>query len=664
MTQPKIQSRQLSDSGAIPGSYTSANITIDVAGRVTSAANGGDGAGTVTSIDVSGGTTGLTTTGGPITTSGTITLTGTLAVANGGTGQTTAPNAINALVPDQTGNSGKFLSTDGSIVSWATVSSGTTYTAGNLINTTAFASDIISVRDIIITEPGGDPPPESVYIGVDSGVNVSINARRNTAVGTSSAENLGQGDDNTLIGYRAGRQVLDNGSRNTAVGSDSLSGIADYVDNTALGYQTGFNLTNGNYNIFLGSKSGEGIVTGSSNILLGYRAGENQHIVGSLSDAFIVTTTARSGEGRPYLLGSMTVDANAYLQLDAGFIVHSPTSGDIWFEITTTGELKVAGNEGTAGQVLTSAGPGLPPTWSGAGSGSVGINTEIQLSDGAGGFVAGEAFLTPDPDLGAGGTILTLGVFTTGNEAITSRVTACRLGDVGTDQYGGDLYIEASSALQVGDSDRKGGDLHLLSGNGGTTGSGTRTGAAGTITISVGNSVENPGSNISITGGTSESPISLFNGGNVDIQSGSAVNGGTGGNINIVAADGLNDGIVNIRGGTGTITSAGNGAVKIFAGKTGSSGAHFSVATNDLERLRIGSQGAWNLNQTGGGQNGQVITSNGIATPVSWREVATSPAPVLATDPGRPGEVRYDSSFIYVCVATDTWMRAPIATWP
>jgi hypothetical protein len=46
--------------------------------------------GTVTSIDVSGGTTGLTTSGGPVTTSGTITLAGTLAVANGGTGVTSS----------------------------------------------------------------------------------------------------------------------------------------------------------------------------------------------------------------------------------------------------------------------------------------------------------------------------------------------------------------------------------------------------------------------------------------------------------------------------------------------------------------------------------------------------------------------------------------------
>lgn len=44
--------------------------------------------GAVTSVDVSGGTTGLTTSGGPVTSSGTITLGGTLGVPNGGTGAT------------------------------------------------------------------------------------------------------------------------------------------------------------------------------------------------------------------------------------------------------------------------------------------------------------------------------------------------------------------------------------------------------------------------------------------------------------------------------------------------------------------------------------------------------------------------------------------------
>ena len=55
------------------------------------------GTGTVTSVDVSGGSTGLTTSGGPVTASGTITLAGTLALANGGTGATTAATARTAL---------------------------------------------------------------------------------------------------------------------------------------------------------------------------------------------------------------------------------------------------------------------------------------------------------------------------------------------------------------------------------------------------------------------------------------------------------------------------------------------------------------------------------------------------------------------------------------
>ena len=56
------------------------------------------GSGTVTSVAVSGGTTGLTTSGGPITAAGTITLAGTLAVANGGTGVTTSTGTGNTVL--------------------------------------------------------------------------------------------------------------------------------------------------------------------------------------------------------------------------------------------------------------------------------------------------------------------------------------------------------------------------------------------------------------------------------------------------------------------------------------------------------------------------------------------------------------------------------------
>jgi hypothetical protein len=62
----------------------------NAAGTVKLLASNSGSLGSVTSVDVSGGTTGLTTSGGPITSSGTITLAGTLGVANGGTGTATA----------------------------------------------------------------------------------------------------------------------------------------------------------------------------------------------------------------------------------------------------------------------------------------------------------------------------------------------------------------------------------------------------------------------------------------------------------------------------------------------------------------------------------------------------------------------------------------------
>lgn len=71
------------------------------------------GAGTVTSVAVSGGTTGLTTSGGPITSSGTIILAGTLAVANGGTGSGTASGARTNLGAAASGTNSDITSLSG-----------------------------------------------------------------------------------------------------------------------------------------------------------------------------------------------------------------------------------------------------------------------------------------------------------------------------------------------------------------------------------------------------------------------------------------------------------------------------------------------------------------------------------------------------------------------
>jgi hypothetical protein len=90
-----------------------ANITItNGPGTITIDATGS--AGGVT--DISFGTTGLTPSSA---TPGSVLVAGTLNIANGGTGQTSAPAALGALLPSQVGNNGKYLATDGfGVVSW------------------------------------------------------------------------------------------------------------------------------------------------------------------------------------------------------------------------------------------------------------------------------------------------------------------------------------------------------------------------------------------------------------------------------------------------------------------------------------------------------------------------------------------------------------------
>jgi hypothetical protein len=93
------------------------------AGTVTLLASSSGAAGTVSSVAMSVPSF-LTVTGSPITTSGTLAVTysGTaLPIANGGTGQTTATAAFDALAPSQGGNSGKYLTTNGTTTSWGTV---------------------------------------------------------------------------------------------------------------------------------------------------------------------------------------------------------------------------------------------------------------------------------------------------------------------------------------------------------------------------------------------------------------------------------------------------------------------------------------------------------------------------------------------------------------
>ena len=97
-------------------------------------AESGGGGGTVTSVNVSGGTTGLTASGGPVTTSGVITLGGALNVSNGGTGAVNATNArINLDVPRTDGTNATGT--------WAISITGNSNTVTNGVYTTGSYAD-------------------------------------------------------------------------------------------------------------------------------------------------------------------------------------------------------------------------------------------------------------------------------------------------------------------------------------------------------------------------------------------------------------------------------------------------------------------------------------------------------------------------------------------
>lgn len=171
----------------------------------------GSGSGTVTSVALSGGTTGLTVTGSPITNSGTITLAGTLATANGGTGLTSIGTAGQVLKV----NSGATG------LEWGAGGGGTPYTAGDGLELTGFefSTDLKSNGGLVI---------ESTELAVDLGAS-SITGTLGVADGGTGATTLTTG--NVLIGNGTSSVSF----LNTAVKGTMLVGEAGGTATLAVG---------------------------------------------------------------------------------------------------------------------------------------------------------------------------------------------------------------------------------------------------------------------------------------------------------------------------------------------------------------------------------------------------------------------------------------------
>jgi hypothetical protein len=217
------------------------------------------------------GTTGLTFTGVPTPEAGIVQVGGTLVLANGGTGATTQPGAANNILPPQSANSKKFLTTDGTNVSWTTVDGNGALTAGAGIGIAGGPSNTTVVSNTgIITNTAG------------SGIGVS------TAGGNSTISNTG------IITNTAGPGigVSTTGTNSTITNTGVRSLVAGYgidIDNptgvSTISLEPGLiknyppiflvPLTGG-VNVIWGSPTGLGPTSGSTDLFeVNYPAGPN-----------------------------------------------------------------------------------------------------------------------------------------------------------------------------------------------------------------------------------------------------------------------------------------------------------------------------------------------------------------------------------------------------
>lgn len=229
------------------------------------------------------------TVGGDLSVSGNVTLTNALPIAQGGTGQTTASNAINALIPSQTGNSGRYLTTNGTSVSWGTVTPGT-----GTVTSVALSS---SLSGITVT---GSPITSTGTLGLTGTLNVA-NGGTGVANLSTGAVLVGNGTSavSTVAPGSSGQVLTSNGSAWSSsalpTASATVSGVVTTGSQSFAGaktFDTGIISPNG-YNF---TSTGNSIYwTGA--VMEVYIGSAMKFFVGSSSAGFSISDVQKVGGG-------------------------------------------------------------------------------------------------------------------------------------------------------------------------------------------------------------------------------------------------------------------------------------------------------------------------------------------------------------------------------
>jgi hypothetical protein len=235
-------------------------------------------------------------------------VTGTVAIANGGTGQTTKTAAFDALSPMTAsgdiiyggtsgtgtrlakGTDGQVLTLASGVPSWATPSGITTLAA---IGSTANANGATISGSTLNLQPAS----------ADFGGVVTTGAQTFAGAKTFNSDlkvndlTVGKGAANntTLLGFEAGAALTSSGTNNVAVGYQALKATTGGTDNIAVGNIAATTLTSGTGNVALGSQALRFATTGSSNNAIGNGAlsavttASNNIAIGTVSGSRLTT---------------------------------------------------------------------------------------------------------------------------------------------------------------------------------------------------------------------------------------------------------------------------------------------------------------------------------------------------------------------------------------
>ena len=245
-------------------------------------------------------------------------------------------------LPAQTSNSGKFLTTNGTVESWATipVTSAATYsTLGTVYGLTSSTNAFIGQNAGKI-----NTSTQNVAVGFDalkSNINgfgiVAIGysalplatGNANTAVGNNSAYALTTGVNGAYFGYGAGIATT-TGDENTAIGMQALTTNITGAQNVAVGSGS-LEASKGDGNIGIGRSAGYNLASGSNNIIIGTT---NQFSGTSVSNEITIGNASNNRFRIPGLAVNWTTSAYGRATYASTSAPSGGADGDVWLVYT------------------------------------------------------------------------------------------------------------------------------------------------------------------------------------------------------------------------------------------------------------------------------------------------------------------------------------------